>query len=66
LTQNALGSAHAAPSTHCPIALHVRGVLPLQSLLLGIQAPPHVPLLQTLAHAMPLFVHFPIVSQTCG
>jgi hypothetical protein len=55
-----------APSIHWPLALQVRGVLPLQSLLLGAQAPPHMPLVQTLAQAIPLLAQCPVVSQSCG
>jgi hypothetical protein len=46
--------------------LQVRGVLPLQSRLFGMQAPPHMPMLQTFAHNMPLLVQWPVVSQSCG
>jgi hypothetical protein len=66
LTQNALGLVHAGPSTHCPIALQVRGVLLLQSFAPGMHAPPHAPLLQTLGHTMPLLAQCPVVSQSCG
>jgi hypothetical protein len=66
LTQNAFGIVHAAPSTHCPIVLHVRGVLLLQSLAPGMHAPPQAPLLQTLGHAMPFVAQCPVVSQSSG
>ena len=46
--------------------LQVRGVLPLQSRLFGMQAPPHMPMLQTLAQTMPLLAQWPVVSQSCG
>ena len=60
------GLAQAVPLTHCPMPLQVRGVLPLQSLLFGMQAPPHMPMLQTLGHTMPLLIQRPVVSQSCG
>ena len=66
MTQTGFGLAQAAPFTHCPMLLQVRGVLPLQSLLFGMQAPPHMPMLQTLGHTMPLLIQCPVVSQSCG
>jgi hypothetical protein len=44
--------------------LQVRGVLLLQSLALGIQAPAHMPAVQTLGHTAPLFVQCPVASQS--
>jgi hypothetical protein len=46
--------------------LHVRGVLLLQSRALGIQAPVHMPMLQTLGHVAPLLVQCPVASQSWG
>jgi hypothetical protein len=66
LTQNAFGMAHAGLSAHCPIMLHVRGVLLLQSLAPGMHAPPQVPLLHTFGQAAPLLAQCPVVSQSSG
>jgi hypothetical protein len=65
-TQNGFAPVHAVPSTHCPMLLQVRGVLLLQSLAPGMQAPVHDPMLQTLAQAAPLLAQCPVVSQSCG
>ena len=65
-TQTELGLAHGVPLTHCPMALQVRGVLLLQSRLIGMHAPVHVPMLQTLGHDAPLLTQCPVVSQRCG
>ena len=46
--------------------LHVRGVLLLQSRLFGIQAPLHIPMLQTLGQVAPLLAQCPVVSQSWG
>jgi hypothetical protein len=67
LTQNAVVPEHAVPFTHCPMALHVRGVLLLpQSLELGTHEPVQAPMLHTLGQAAPLLAHLPVVSQTWG
>jgi hypothetical protein len=63
-TQTGFGLAHAVPSTHWPMLLHVRGVLLLQSRLFGMHAPVHIPMLQTLGHAMPVLAQCPVVSQS--
>jgi hypothetical protein len=65
-TQTGFALAQGVPSTHCPMLLHVRGVLLLQSRLFGIHAPVHMPMLQTLGHAVPLLAQCPVVSQSCG
>lgn len=54
LTQNGVVPEHIVPFTHCPMALQVRGVLLLQSLVLGAHEPVQAPMLHTLGHAAPL------------
>src|SRR5687768_8631176 len=63
-TQTGFGLAHGAPSTHWPMLLQLRGMLLLQSRLFGMHAPVHIPMLQTLGHAMPLLAQCPVVSQS--
>jgi hypothetical protein len=65
-TQTEFAPVHAVPSTHCPMLLQVRGVLLLQSLALGIQAPAHMPPVQTLGQTAPLLAQCPVASQSCG
>jgi len=66
LRQNGVVPEHIAPFIHCPMALHVRGALLLQSLVFGTHEPVQAPMLHTLGQAAPLLAQRPLVSQSCG